>query len=183
MSIDERRWISCSGCSGEVGFPLDWKEETVRCPKCGTDLLISRPHPDVRWRPSSAGELKSDRRAVVPSTQLSPTVADPRTPQSPPAAQPRQSKSVVPTEVGRNNEPITQAEQSANGFAITGLSLGIAAVFLYFIGIIPILAIIFSGLGLAKVKSRQGRGQVQAWIGLILGILYTLMYMSMYGHL
>ena len=49
--------------------------------------------------------------------------------------------------------------------------------------VIPILAIIFSGIGLAKVKDRGGRGKVQAWVGLILGVLYTLVNMYLYGHL
>jgi len=70
-----------------------------------------------------------------------------------------------------------------NGFALTGLILGIASVLLASIGIIPILAIVFSGIGLAKVKVRSGKGKVQAWIGLILGILFTLVYMYQYGHL
>ena len=76
-----------------------------------------------------------------------------------------------------------EAEKPRNAFALTGLILGIASVFLSFIGIIPILAIIFSGIGLAKVRDRAGKGKVQAWIGLILGILYTLVYMYQYGHL
>jgi len=76
-----------------------------------------------------------------------------------------------------------EAEKPRNAFAVTGLILGIASVFLSFIGIIPILAIIFSGIGLAKVKDRGGRGKVEAWIGLILGVVYTLVYMYQYGHL
>ena len=79
--------------------------------------------------------------------------------------------------------PSAEGAKSRNGFALTGLALGIASVLLSFIGIIPILAIIFSSIGLAKVKDRGGRGKVEAWIGLILGVLYTLVYMYQYGHL
>jgi hypothetical protein len=57
------------------------------------------------------------------------------------------------------------------------------SVFLYVIGILPILAVVFSGVGLAKAQSRNGQGQVAAWIGLILGIIYTIMYLAYYGHL
>lgn len=70
-----------------------------------------------------------------------------------------------------------------NGFALTGFILGIASVLLASIGIIPILAIIFSGIGLGKVKDRSDKGKVQAWISLILGILYMLVYMYQYGHI
>jgi len=80
-------------------------------------------------------------------------------------------------------EQEVEAPKPRNGFALTGLILGIASVLLSSIGIIPILAIVFSGIGLAKVKDRSGKGKVQAWIGLILGILYTLVYMYQYGHL
>lgn len=61
-----------------------------------------------------------------------------------------------------------------NGYAVASLSLGIAAVFLSFIGLIPILAIVFGGVGLRKVRALDGRGRVQSWIGLILGIIYTI---------
>lgn len=44
-----------------------------------------------------------------------------------------------------------------NGFALTGFILGIASVLLASIGIIPILAIIFSGIGLGKVKDRSDK--------------------------
>ena len=82
-----------------------------------------------------------------------------------------------------HTEQGTEKPKTRNGFALTGLILGIASVLLASIGIIPILAIVFSGIGLAKVKDRSGKGKVQAWIGLILGILYTFVYMHQYGHL
>jgi len=75
------------------------------------------------------------------------------------------------------------ANPSGNAAAVTGLCLGIASVLLYVIGILPILAVVFSGIGVAKAQSRNGQGQVAAWIGLILGIIYTIMYLSYYGHL
>ena len=62
--------------------------------------------------------------------------------------------------------------KTRNGFALTGLILGIASVLLASIGIIPILGIVFSSIGLAKVKDRSGKGKVQAWIGLILSVKY-----------
>lgn len=70
-----------------------------------------------------------------------------------------------------------------NPFAITGMVLGISSILLFIIGVIPILAIIFSGIGLSKVKQYGDRGRAQSWVGLILGILYTLTYLQYYGHL
>ncbi|MBS4008486.1 MAG: DUF4190 domain-containing protein [Clostridium sp.] len=90
---------------------------------------------------------------------------------------------VRPPDSADSSEPPAEVALPRNGFALTGLVLGIASIFLSFVGIIPILAIIFSGIGLAKVKDRGGRGKVQAWVGLILGVLYTLVNMYLYGHL
>lgn len=75
-----------------------------------------------------------------------------------------------------------QKTKTRNGFATTGLTLGILSGVFNGIGIIPFLAIIFSGIGLAKVKTYEGDGKVKAWIGLILGIIYMLMNMHSHGH-
>ena len=63
-----------------------------------------------------------------------------------------------------------------NYFAYTGLILSIAGVFFYKIGIISLLVVIFSSIGLAKAKDFEGKGKAPAIIGLMLGILPTLMY-------
>ena len=153
MTVDDRRWIPCSGCSGEIGLPPDWKEETALCPKCGTSVPILASQPEVQWRPRSEPAVKTAQLDSSATAQSAPYPAP------------------------------GQTDLPANGYAVTGLSLGIASVFLYFIGIIPLLAIIFSGIGLAKVKERQGKGQVQAWIGLVLGIVFSILCLSYYGHL
>ncbi len=70
----------------------------------------------------------------------------------------------------------TVAEKCTNAYAIAGLILGGLSVFLYAVGIIPILAVVLSGVGLYKVKGFHGKGRVPAWIGLVLGIIYTIMY-------
>lgn len=75
------------------------------------------------------------------------------------------------------------AIKPCNGYSIAGLILCIASVLLAPIGIIPVLAVILSGIGLAKVKDRSGKGKVQAWMGLILCILYILVYLQIYSHI
>lgn len=82
-----------------------------------------------------------------------------------------------------STQPVAEPPKPRNGFALTGLIFGIAAFFLFSIGIIPILAVTFSAIGLARVKDRAGSGRAQAWTGLALGIVYTLVYLYHSGHL
>jgi len=76
----------------------------------------------------------------------------------------------------------TRGGQS-NAAAAAGMYLGLFSILLSFIGIIPILAVVFSAIGLAKAGDREGKGRGQAWTGLVLGILYTFVYLYQYGHL
>lgn len=70
-----------------------------------------------------------------------------------------------------------------NKAALTGFILGLVSIFFAWIGIIPILAIVFSVIGLSTFDKEKHTGRWQAIVGLILGILYTLVYMNMYGYL
>jgi hypothetical protein len=65
-----------------------------------------------------------------------------------------------------------------NGFAIAGLVMGIIGIFSGSLGIAPILAIVFSSIGLSKTEVYRGSGKVTSWIGLILGILYTIVFIN-----
>ena len=70
-----------------------------------------------------------------------------------------------------------------NKLAITGFILGILSIFLSWIGVIPILALILSSIGLYQAKERKEESAILAIIGLILGAIYTLVYMGTYGHI
>lgn len=61
-----------------------------------------------------------------------------------------------------------------NAFALVGFVLGLLSIGLYWVlGIIPVLAIIFSIIGLIGAKKMGQKGKGLAIAGLILGILYT----------
>jgi len=74
-------------------------------------------------------------------------------------------------------------EQEKDIVAIWSFVLGIASIFLASIGIIPIFAIILGIIGLNRTKDKENSGRWMAVTGLILGILYTLVYMNIYGHI
>lgn len=88
---------------------------------------------------------------------------------------------------GRRFDPtafITRAISSkTNGYALTGFILGCASIFLCGIGIIPILAIVFSAIGLGSFNPQIHKHRWQAIAGLILGVIYTLVYLHLYGHI
>lgn len=178
---DELRWLPCSGCSGEVGVPPDWGEAAVRCPKCGASVEVRQPQAGVVWRPGAGASQTSSNSAdppaaeAVESSEAYAAGHAAAAAGTPPATVPHRAKTPARTSAAAN--------QTVNAAAITGLCLGIASVFLYVVGLLPILAVVFSGIGLAKAQSRNGQGQVAAWIGLVLGVLYTIMYLAHYGHL
>jgi hypothetical protein len=64
-----------------------------------------------------------------------------------------------------------------------GFWFGIASIFLYFIGIIPLVGIIISIVGLIQYKKETQRGRWQGITGLILNCLYFLMSIHLYGHI
>lgn len=172
--MEELRWLACPGCSGEVGFPSDWNEAQVRCPNCGRSVEIPEPQAGVRWRPRTNSQATALDAEPGPSDERhtqAPAVESPTH-----AGQEHRSGEVAATSPEASTPP-------GNAAATTGLCLGIASVFLYVIGILPILAVVFSGIGLSKASSRQGKGQVAAWVGLVLGVLYTIMYLSLYKHI
>ena len=61
-----------------------------------------------------------------------------------------------------------------DGFSIVGFILGLTAFFLtgFEIPIVPVLAIIFSGIGLSNTSAGKKKGGTFAVIGLILGIIF-----------
>lgn len=70
-----------------------------------------------------------------------------------------------------------------NTMAFTGFILGIASIFLSSIGIIPILGMVFSAIGIDQTRKRKEEGEVFATIGLILSIIYFFSYLYQYGYI
>ena len=64
-----------------------------------------------------------------------------------------------------------------NAFALVGFVLGLLSVVLYWVlGIVPLLAIIFSIIGLVGVKKSGQKGKGFAITGLVLGIVFILAF-------
>jgi len=79
-------------------------------------------------------------------------------------------------------ENTTNPKLINNSMCLAGFILGLLSIFLSFIGIIPIVAIICSIVGLVKFDNAVNKNKWQGVLGLILGILYLLVNASIYGH-
>jgi hypothetical protein len=69
-------------------------------------------------------------------------------------------------------------EKSFNGMAITGFVLGLVSTVLYPIGIIPILGIVFSGIGMGTFKPQKQKAKWMAPTGLFFSIVYAVMFLT-----
>jgi len=73
--------------------------------------------------------------------------------------------------------------RKSNSQCLIGFILGIASIFLAFIGVIPLSAIIISIIGLVKFKDNEHKNRWQGIVGLFLGLIYMLVNMYINGHL
>ena len=90
-----------------------------------------------------------------------------------------QSKDIAARQEVSLLQPLASNEaKSNNGFAATGFILGLASMPLYAIGIIPILAVIFSIIGLATFDEEKQKNRWMAGVGLALGVVFTIMTLS-----
>lgn len=88
----------------------------------------------------------------------------------------------------REQDPATSpalpaARPRANRAAVTGFGLSLLSIVLYELGIVPILAVIFSAVGLGTYRPGEQSGRWMAGVGLVVGVVYTFMYLASYGHL
>ena len=79
-----------------------------------------------------------------------------------------------------NEEKVVEEEETVklknNPMALTGFILGILSIFIYaIIDFLPILGIIFSGIGLGTFNPKKEKNKWMAWCGLVLGIVCFLM--------
>lgn len=70
-----------------------------------------------------------------------------------------------------------------NKWAIAGFILAFLSIFFAFIGIIPLAGVITNIIGIYKAGSLSGRGKWLAIIGLIISLIYTLVYLNHYGYI
>ena len=70
-----------------------------------------------------------------------------------------------------------------NRMALVGFCLGLASILLFDLGILPLAAIVCSGIGLGTFKTDTQKNRWMAGVGLVLGILFMLVNAEMNGHI
>ena len=74
------------------------------------------------------------------------------------------------SENNKNNQ-LENSNNSYNGLSIAGFVLGIISCFLNFFGIIGIVAVVLSSIGLSQISRDYQKGKALAIIGLVLGTI------------
>ncbi|PIS00207.1 MAG: hypothetical protein COT84_08825 [Chlamydiae bacterium CG10_big_fil_rev_8_21_14_0_10_35_9] len=77
----------------------------------------------------------------------------------------------------------TEPDKIKNRWAIAGIIFAVLSVFFAFIGIIPLSSVVINVIAIYKAGSLQGRGKWLGVVGLVISLIYTLIYMEHYGHI
>jgi len=100
-----------------------------------------------------------------------------------PTSNPSTPNTKRPAAAGGHETNADNQLKKNNALAVMGFLLGIASVFLAgLIGIFPILAIVFSSLGLGTFNPGSQKNKWMAGVGLTLGIIYTVMLITFYSQ-
>lgn len=135
--------FECPVCHGDVIVWHAKRGEQTECPACEVPLTV----------PATAGLVTHDSaRSGTSAASVS-------------ALQPTAHVTRGGSE--RRMAPVKRA----NPLATVGFVLGLVSSFFWSFAIVPVLAVVFSSVGLARA-SRLGAGRALAWIGLVLGSIY-----------
>ena len=76
-----------------------------------------------------------------------------------------------------------EPRKSNNGFGVTGFCLGMASTLLFHFGILPVFAVVASLIGLVTYDPVTQKNRWMAVVGLLFGLIYTVMMLNLYGHI
>ena len=100
--------------------------------------------------------------------------------------QPQRLSATPPSELDThrsNQDSSLGGDQSANPWAVTSLILGLVSIVLYEIGILPLTAVAVGVTGLVRHDPRIQSGRWMAVVGVVLGVIFSFMYLVAYGHI
>lgn len=147
----------CPNCGHQI------PDDAVFCPDCGQSTQPAASQQPGPVQPEAAPNPASSYPGQPETNQ----------PQQPPVynAQPVQNQSYQ-YQYSMQYAPDTRR---MNGLCVAGFVVGIVSIFFYVMGIMGIVALVLSGLGLSSSARNNQRGRGLAIAGLVLGIVSTVL--------
>ncbi len=149
----------CPNCGHQI------PDDAVFCPDCGQST-----QPAASQQP---GPEPAQPEAAPSAAQANPGQPETSQPQQPPVynAEPMQSQSYQ-YQYSMQYAPDTRR---MNGLCVAGFVVGLVSIFFYIMGIMGVVALVLSGLGLSSSARNNQRGRGLAIAGLVLGIVSTVL--------
>lgn len=155
----------CPNCGHQI------PDDALFCPDCGQSTQPAAPtsEPSPAQPQSQANPAQPDPVAQQPQPQANPAQPDPAA-QQPPVfnAEPVGQQTTYQYQYSMQYTPDTRR---MNGLCVAGFVVGIVSVFLNIYGIVGIVALILSAVGLSSCTKHNQRGKGLAVAGLVLGIV------------
>jgi hypothetical protein len=145
MSIN----FTCQACDNNISMEDEWAGQRVTCPQCRETVPVPGGRSESAV-PASGAPRSAGAGSMQPKSQTA----------GPYAAGPGNTSTVVTT---------------GNKYAKAGFIVALISGPTYFIGVIPLCAIILSWIGLATFDAEKHKDKWMAGWGLGIGILFMLM--------
>jgi hypothetical protein len=141
--------FTCHACGNDISMDEEWAGQRVKCPNCRETVPVPGGSNE-----STVPESGAPRSTGAGSTQ--------------PESQSAGSYAAVPGQAG-------DAEKTNNNYAKAGFIVAIVSMPLYWVGIIPLIAIVLSCVGLGTFDEAKHNNKWMAGWGLGIGIVFMLM--------
>lgn len=154
---------------------FDYPTYRYYCGTCHKELTCPDPAPQPSVNPGVLVQLHETQDPGVVHVEPSLT---------PPASQTsdRQQQISSKATATESRAPRPGPKQN-NPAAVAGFILGLVSLVLYYLTLIPILALIFGWVGLASFDEEKQKNKWMAVVGLVLGVIYCIMSLSEHGRL
>ena len=186
--------MNCDACEQAIGFGTVkiFAGRTV-CPSC-FGLLTAKSESTSNESsasdspPATVEQCKNCGQSVrVPTDQGTILVTCPKCrsawdwpPKTKVESTPTTQVAPMPIQRERPVDPVSIKQN--NGFAATSFGFGIASVFLYQIGILPLIGIVLGVIGLSTFKEATQKNKWMAITGLVLGVVFLIMATSYWAQ-
>ena len=163
LEADTQRPASADVIPGVAAPEMSASGVRFECPVCRRAVIVWHTQPGGQSECSACGAPLTVPLTASPVRHGS---SDSRASMPPDSAAARVAQGAA-----RSPDLHVAQPRQANPLATTGFVFGLVSPFFYSFAVMPVLAVVFSSIGLARASTR-GSGRALAWIGLVLGSIY-----------